>query len=70
MSGHRTLSDKQLASRMKRAVASGISALEYCKRKGWNYSTIQTRLMRAGLWSDVMAAKYASPRPSKVEAAG
>ena len=59
MSGHRKMTDRQLAARLKRAASSGVSALEYCKRNEWKYSTVQTRLMRAGLWNDVMAAKYA-----------
>ena len=60
MSGHRQLTDAELAVDIKLAVRSGGSAREYCRAKGWAYHAVYKRLTRAGLWNDVMAAKYMS----------
>jgi hypothetical protein len=59
MAEHRELTDRQLAARLRRAAAGGMSPREYCIRQKWAYTAIYARLSRAGLWNEVMTAKYA-----------
>mgnify|MGYP001233829675 CR=1 FL=1 len=65
MSGHRQLTDKQLAARLRRAAASGTSPRAYCTKAEWSYLAVYARLNRAGLWSEIMAAKYAQPETAR-----
>ena len=52
------LTAREVARRLRLAVRGGKSLLSACEERGWPYHGVRTRLLRAGLWDGVMAAKY------------
>ena len=58
---HKTLSDKQIAARLRSAALRGTLPKHYCTQQGWDFQAVYYRLNKAGLWAGVMAAKYTRP---------
>ncbi len=62
------LSDAALAVELKETMAPrpgyslGASLERVCRDRGWNHQRVRYRLRRAGLYRDVLAAKYPKPK--------